>query len=110
MARLFYQGEPFDLVPVTWTPDLDMAARALWVHFTSEDKMHEVRASGDFDVVVADAKEYHRVTPGDPLKFDEFVSLYRVRPSGRVREGKGSHRIMQTDLVRRLHPRPTIIY
>jgi hypothetical protein len=110
MANIYYQGKPFDLVPVTWTPDLNLTDRTLWVHFTSEDRMHAVRAAGDFDVVVADAQEYHKVTPGDPLKFDEFVSLYRVRPTSRVRNGRGSHRIMQTDLVRRLHPRPTIIY
>jgi hypothetical protein len=43
MANIYYQGKLFDIVPVTWTPDLSLTDRTLWVHFTSEDKMHEVR-------------------------------------------------------------------
>jgi hypothetical protein len=110
MANLYYRGKQFDVVPATWRKDLDLTNKTVWVHFTSDETLTRIaRAHSGFDVVVMEPKEYHQVTLGNPLKFDQFVSLYRVQSTGKTRSGS-KHPILLCDLLRRLYPRPAEIY
>jgi hypothetical protein len=112
-GNLYYNGAFSEVMPVTWQKDLDINNNTLWVHFTSDWKAaRAAKQQGGFDVAVIEEKNNYVATHkvvGDHYKFDYFTALYRVRPNGRSRQVK-SQVVLLCDLLRRLYPRPPIVY